>query len=101
MLVARSAALRPSSLSDGSAKSWRCGGKECKASVALEARRTRGGRRCQVWSSAKSARFGFGPRALPNWSLNTGPSAAGRLAREALTVYAAPRGQAAPPLQAG
>jgi len=37
----------------------------------------------------------------PNPSLNTGPSAAGRLAREALTVYPAPRGQAAPPLQAG
>jgi len=37
----------------------------------------------------------------PNPSLNTGPSAAWQLAREALTVYAAPRGQAAPPLQAG
>jgi len=37
----------------------------------------------------------------PNPSLNTGPSAAGCLAREALSVYAAPRGQASPPLQAG
>jgi len=36
----------------------------------------------------------------PNPSLNTRPSAAGRLAREALTVYAAPRGQAGPPLRA-
>jgi len=35
----------------------------------------------------------------PNPSLNTRPSAAGQLAREALTVYAAPRGQAAPPLR--
>jgi len=39
--------------------------------------------------------------ARPNPSLNPGPSAAGHLAREVLTVYAAPRGQAAPPLQAG
>jgi hypothetical protein len=37
----------------------------------------------------------------PNPSLNTGPSAAGQLAREAPAVYVAPRGQAAPPLLAG
>jgi len=37
---------------------------------------------------------------LPNPSLNTRPSTAERLAREALTVYAAPRGQGARPLRA-
>jgi len=37
--------------------------------------------------------------AAPNPSLNTRPSAACQLAREALTVYAAPRGQAGPPLR--
>jgi hypothetical protein len=36
----------------------------------------------------------------PNPSLNTRPSTAERLAREALTVYAAPRGQGARPLRA-
>lgn len=41
---------------------------------------------------------GFSVR--PNPSLNTRPSTAERLAREALTVYAAPRGQGARPLRA-
>ncbi|MCQ1549744.1 MAG: hypothetical protein NOF05_13210 [Candidatus Accumulibacter phosphatis] len=44
---------------------------------------------------------GPSPRVRPNPSLNTGPSAAGCLAREAPVVYPAPRGQASPPLRAG
>jgi len=43
---------------------------------------------------------GFARASRPNPSLNTRPSTACRLAREALTVYAAPRGQAGPPLRA-
>ena len=101
VLVAWSGALRPSSLNAGCATSG-CGAvNQCNTSVVLPERRPRGGSHCLAKASAGPARFGLGPRALPNPSLNTGPSAAGRLAREAPAVYAAPRGQAAPPLQAG
>jgi len=47
-----------------------------------------------------SPRCGFAFASRPNPSLNTRPSAAGRLAREALVVYAAPRGQGVRPLRA-
>ena len=56
------------------------------------------GRPAELRSNGKSP--GGDLRARPNPSLNTRPSAAGRLAREAPAVYAAPRGQAAPPLRA-